>query len=62
MPLLDAGTNEFGRHGEPVVTKHRVSAFIGTDLEMILKANGIETLVLAGVKDERSRAVHDPPS
>ncbi|MGD0675093.1 MAG: isochorismatase family cysteine hydrolase [Polyangiaceae bacterium] len=35
--------------GEAVVTKHRVSAFAGTDLDMILRANGIETLVLAGI-------------
>jgi nicotinamidase-related amidase len=35
--------------GEAVVTKHRVSAFVGTDLEMILRANRIETLVLCGV-------------
>jgi nicotinamidase-related amidase len=35
--------------GEVVVTKHRVSAFAGTDLEMILRANGIETLVLCGI-------------
>lgn len=32
-----------------VVTKHRVSAFLGTDLEMILLAQGIETLVLFGI-------------
>jgi nicotinamidase-related amidase len=32
-----------------VVTKHRVSAFAGTDLEMILRANGIDTLVLFGI-------------
>src|SRR5208282_5881005 len=32
-----------------VVVKHRVSAFAGTDLEMILRANGIETLVLLGI-------------
>lgn len=32
-----------------VVTKHRVSAFAGTDMEMILRAHGIETLVLAGI-------------
>ncbi len=37
------------RADEVVVTKHRVSAFAGTDLEMILRANGIETLVLAGI-------------
>jgi nicotinamidase-related amidase len=35
--------------GEPVVQKHRVSGFVGTDLNMILRANGMDTLVLAGV-------------
>jgi nicotinamidase-related amidase len=35
--------------GEVVVTKHRVSAFAGTDLEVVLRANGIDTLVLAGI-------------
>jgi len=35
--------------GEVVVTKHRVSAFAGTDLDMILRANGIEALILAGI-------------
>ena len=35
--------------GDIVVTKHRVSAFAGTDLEMILRANGIETLVMFGL-------------
>jgi len=37
------------RADEVVVTKHRVSAFAGTDLEMILRAHGIDTLVLAGI-------------
>lgn len=32
-----------------VVTKHRVSAFAGTDLEMILRAREIDTLVLFGI-------------
>jgi len=32
-----------------VITKHRVSAFAGTDLDMILRANDIETLVLFGI-------------
>src|SRR5579871_6493716 len=31
-----------------VVTKHRVGAFNGTDLEMLLRAREIETLVLFG--------------
>jgi nicotinamidase-related amidase len=37
------------REGEPIVVKHRISPFVGTDLEMLLHANGIDTLVLAGV-------------
>ncbi len=37
------------RPEEPVVTKHRVGAFFGTDLDMILRANGIETLLLTGI-------------
>ena len=32
-----------------VVVKHRVGAFLGTDLEMVLRSNGIDTLVLAGI-------------
>jgi nicotinamidase-related amidase len=32
-----------------VITKHRVSAFAGTDLDMILRANDIDTLVLFGI-------------
>lgn len=37
------------RAGDIVVTKHRVGAFMGTDLELILRANRIETLVLCGI-------------
>ena len=32
-----------------VITKHRISAFAGTDLDMILRAKGIETLILFGI-------------
>jgi nicotinamidase-related amidase len=32
-----------------VITKHRVSAFAGTDLQMILRAGEIETVVLFGI-------------
>lgn len=32
-----------------VITKHRVSAFAGTDLDMILRAKDIDTLVLFGI-------------
>lgn len=34
---------------EVVITKHRISAFTGTDLAMILHANEIDTLVLFGI-------------
>jgi len=32
-----------------VVTKSRLSAFAGTDLELLLRANEIDTLVLFGI-------------
>jgi nicotinamidase-related amidase len=32
-----------------LVTKHRVSAFVGTDLEVLLRANEIETIVMFGI-------------
>ena len=35
--------------GEAVVTKHRVGAFSGTDLELLLRARNIDTLLLAGI-------------
>ncbi|MGO8704842.1 MAG: cysteine hydrolase family protein [Candidatus Brocadiia bacterium] len=35
--------------GDITVVKHRVSAFAGTDLDMILRAKEIETLVLLGI-------------
>ena len=35
--------------GDIVVVKHRVSAFTGTDLDMILRAKGIETVVVLGL-------------
>jgi nicotinamidase-related amidase len=38
-PLLD----------EPVVTKLRVSAFAGSDLGVILRSRGIDTLILTGI-------------
>jgi nicotinamidase-related amidase len=37
------------RDNEPVFRKHVNSAFIGTDLEAHLRANGIESLVMAGI-------------
>jgi nicotinamidase-related amidase len=32
-----------------VITKHRISAFAGTDLDMILRAKDIDTLILFGI-------------
>ncbi|MEV8566248.1 isochorismatase family cysteine hydrolase [Streptomyces sp. NPDC051322] len=37
------------RPGDIVVTKKRVSAFAGSDLDMVLRAGGVDTLVLAGI-------------
>lgn len=35
--------------GEPIVTKLRVSAFSGSDLEVILRSLRIDTLILTGI-------------
>lgn len=37
------------RPGEPVITKRRVSAFSGSDLDVLLRAAGADQLVLAGI-------------
>jgi ureidoacrylate peracid hydrolase len=37
------------RKGDVVVTKHRYSAFHSTNLDLILRSNGIRSLVLTGV-------------
>ena len=37
------------RDDEVVVVKHRVSALAGTDLEVVLRAAGIDTLILTGI-------------
>jgi len=42
-PALGPETNDL------VVIKHRVSAFAGTDLEMIVRAKEIDTLVMFGI-------------
>ncbi|MCL1127583.1 cysteine hydrolase family protein [Shewanella surugensis] len=46
------------------IIKHRVSAFYGTDLDLILRANRIEKLILAGVSTSNAveltaREAHD---
>ncbi|MHB8528506.1 MAG: cysteine hydrolase family protein [Caulobacteraceae bacterium] len=35
--------------GEPIVIKHRVGSFAGTDLETILRSNDIDTIILSGI-------------
>ncbi|MBH1937402.1 cysteine hydrolase [Streptomyces sp. AV19] len=37
------------RQGDVVVTKRRASAFSGSDLDLVLRAGGIDSLVLAGI-------------
>lgn len=56
IPVCAAGSWGGDFYGEvrpephdPVVTKHRYSAFYNTDLDTILRANGIRTVVLTGV-------------
>lgn len=43
MPQLDVGDSDV------VVTKHRYSAFHGTDLDLILRSNGISRVLVGGV-------------
>jgi nicotinamidase-related amidase len=35
--------------GEPIVVKHRYSAFVDTDLQLILRSKGIQSVILTGV-------------
>ena len=37
------------RAGDAVVTKHRFGAFTGTDLDVILRSQGIKTVVMTGI-------------
>lgn len=36
-------------NGEVVVTKKRISAFAGSDLEVVLRSRGVTHLVIAGI-------------
>ncbi|GAA1560189.1 cysteine hydrolase [Kribbella lupini] len=40
------------RPGEPVIKKHRYNSFYATDLEIILRGLGVETVVLTGMTTE----------
>lgn len=37
------------RPNEPIVVKHRSSAFVGTQLDLILRSNQVDSLVIGGV-------------
>ena len=53
MTISDASTQIHAsvapRPDEPVVIKLRVSAFSGSDLQVILRSRGIDTLILTGI-------------
>lgn len=36
------------RAGEPVIVKHRSSAFVGTNLDLLLRSNGVRTVIVVG--------------
>jgi ureidoacrylate peracid hydrolase len=40
------------RPGEHVIRKHRFSGFFGTDLDMILRGWGIDTVIISGATTE----------
>jgi nicotinamidase-related amidase len=40
------------RHDELIIQKQRSSAFIGTNLDLVLRSNGIKTIVVTGVTTE----------
>jgi nicotinamidase-related amidase len=52
------------RPEDSIITKHRISAFYNTNLETLLRANQIETLILCGVStnyavEMTAREAHD---
>ena len=52
------------KENEPVIIKHRVSAFYATDLETLLRSNRIEHIILLGVSTNNAveltaREAHD---
>ncbi len=49
-----AGTGPDGLPNEAVVTKHSYSPFGGSDIDLLLRSNGIKTVVVAGFGTETS--------
>jgi nicotinamidase-related amidase len=41
------------RPGEIIISKHRHNSFMGTELDILLRSNGIKTVIVAGVTTER---------
>lgn len=48
------GTGPMGLPNELIVTKHRYSLFWGTEIDLLLRSNGIKTVVICGVATEES--------
>lgn len=48
-PVTQVHASLAPRDGEPVILKRRVSAFAGSDLDVLLRGAGADTLVLAGL-------------
>ena len=46
--------------GDIIIRKRRVNAFYATDLDIVLKAQGIETIVLTGIADGGVISLHGP--
>jgi nicotinamidase-related amidase len=49
MAMVNPSPSIVPANGDLVVIKHRVSAFSGSDLEILLRSQGIQHLVLAGI-------------
>lgn len=49
MPASEIDQRVAPREGDIVVTKRRVGAFTGSDLEVVLRSLGVETIVLTGI-------------
>ena len=48
-PAVDPHPRQIRGNGEIVVTKKRVSAFAGSDLELVLRSQNVTSLVLGGI-------------
>jgi nicotinamidase-related amidase len=64
-PLLQFYINDFAPlSGEAILTKHRVNAFIGTPLDLLLRNSGISRVAVVGCSTDvgvqtTARAAHD---